>query len=94
MRLAEKPDGWSRTAIGRRLGETVVGGNDMMSAVGGGNSRGDAPFFADVYAVTATSHHLHVPGCSRPMAVVLPGFRYPISPCHRCPCGVCLPQSG
>ncbi|AHG05634.1 DNA-binding protein (plasmid) [Halobacterium sp. DL1] len=33
MRLAEKLDGWSRAAIGRRLGEAVVGGKDMMSAV-------------------------------------------------------------
>lgn len=35
MRLAEKLDGWSRAAIGRRLGESVVGGNDLMSAVVG-----------------------------------------------------------
>ena len=35
MRLAEKLDGWSRAAIGRRLGEAVVGGKDMMSAVVG-----------------------------------------------------------
>jgi hypothetical protein len=33
MRLSEKLDGWSRAAIGRRLGEAVVGGKDMMSAV-------------------------------------------------------------
>jgi hypothetical protein len=33
MRLSEKLDGWSRAAIGRRLGEVVVGGKDMMSAV-------------------------------------------------------------
>ncbi|WP_136591320.1 DNA-binding protein [Salinigranum halophilum] len=33
MRLAEKLDGWSRAAIGRRLGEAVVGGKDLMSAV-------------------------------------------------------------
>ncbi|RQG90875.1 hypothetical protein EA473_19975 [Natrarchaeobius chitinivorans] len=25
--------------------------------------------------ITSTAHHLHVPGCSRPMAVSLPGFR-------------------
>jgi len=35
MRLTEKLDGWSRAAIGRRLGEAVVGGKDMMSAVVG-----------------------------------------------------------
>ena len=35
MRLAEKVDGWSRAAIGRRLGEAVVGGKDLMSAVVG-----------------------------------------------------------
>ncbi|WIV68904.1 DNA-binding protein [Natrialbaceae archaeon AArc-T1-2] len=35
MRLAEKLDGWSRAAIGRRLGEAVVGGKDLMSAVVG-----------------------------------------------------------
>ena len=35
MRLAEKLDGWSRAAIGRRLGEAVVGGEDLMSAVVG-----------------------------------------------------------
>jgi len=28
-------DGWSRAAIGRRLGEAVVGGKDLMSAVVG-----------------------------------------------------------
>ncbi|MFC7233448.1 DNA-binding protein [Saliphagus sp. GCM10025308] len=33
IRLAEKLDGWSRAAIGRRLAEAVVGGNDLMSAV-------------------------------------------------------------
>ena len=33
MRLAEKLDGWSRAAIGRRLGEAVAGGKDLMSAV-------------------------------------------------------------
>ncbi len=33
MRLAEKLDGWSRAAIGRRLGEAVVGGKDLPSAV-------------------------------------------------------------
>jgi len=33
MRLAEKLDGWSRAAIGRRLGEAVVGGKDLTSAV-------------------------------------------------------------
>jgi ssDNA-binding replication factor A large subunit len=33
MRLAKKLDGWSRAAIGRRLGEAVVGGKDLMSAV-------------------------------------------------------------
>ncbi|SDN09099.1 hypothetical protein SAMN04487949_3328 [Halogranum gelatinilyticum] len=33
VRLSEKLDGWSRAAIGRRLGEAVVGGKDMMSAV-------------------------------------------------------------
>jgi ssDNA-binding replication factor A large subunit len=35
MRLAEKLDGWSRAAIGRRLGEAVVGGKDVTSAVVG-----------------------------------------------------------
>src|SRR6056297_389226 len=35
MRLAEKLDGWSRSAIGRRLGEAVVGGKDLTSAVVG-----------------------------------------------------------
>ncbi|ELY99593.1 hypothetical protein [Natrialba aegyptia] len=35
MRLAEKLDGWSRAAIGRRLGEAVAGGKDLMSAVVG-----------------------------------------------------------
>ncbi|UTF55940.1 DNA-binding protein [Natronosalvus rutilus] len=35
MRLAEKLDGWSRAAIGRRLAEAVVGGKDLMSAVVG-----------------------------------------------------------
>ena len=35
MRLAEKLDGWSRAAIGRRLGEAVVDGKDLMSAVVG-----------------------------------------------------------
>ncbi|PGF13888.1 DNA-binding protein [Natrinema sp. CBA1119] len=35
MRLAEKLGGWSRAAIGRRLGEAVVGGKDLMSAVVG-----------------------------------------------------------
>jgi ssDNA-binding replication factor A large subunit len=33
MRLASKLDGWSRAAIGRRLGEAVAGGNDLTSAV-------------------------------------------------------------
>ncbi|WP_226042806.1 DNA-binding protein [Natrinema sp. DC36] len=33
MRLAEKLDGWSRAAIGRRLGEAVISGKDLMSAV-------------------------------------------------------------
>ncbi|MDS0300962.1 DNA-binding protein [Halogeometricum sp. S1BR25-6] len=33
MRLAEKVEGWSRAAIGRRLGEAVAGGKDLMSAV-------------------------------------------------------------
>ncbi|SFL31712.1 hypothetical protein SAMN04487950_3308 [Halogranum rubrum] len=33
VRLSEKLDGWSQAAIGRRLGEAVVGGKDMMSAV-------------------------------------------------------------
>ncbi len=33
MRLAEKLDSWSRAAIGRRLGEAVVGGKDLTSAV-------------------------------------------------------------
>jgi hypothetical protein len=33
MRLAEKLDGWSRAAIGRRLGEAVVGGKELTSAV-------------------------------------------------------------
>ncbi|MCU4927128.1 DNA-binding protein [Halobacteria archaeon AArc-dxtr1] len=35
MRLAEKLDGWSRAAIGRRMGEAVVDGKDLMSAVVG-----------------------------------------------------------
>jgi hypothetical protein len=35
MRLAEKLDGWSRAAIGRRLGEAVVGGKNLTSAVVG-----------------------------------------------------------
>jgi hypothetical protein len=35
MRLSEKLDGWSRAAIGRRLGEEVVEGKDLMSAVVG-----------------------------------------------------------
>ncbi|WP_042662757.1 DNA-binding protein [Haloferax sp. ATB1] len=35
MRLVKKLDGWSRVAIGRRLGEAVVGGKDLMSAVVG-----------------------------------------------------------
>ncbi|MFC7216301.1 DNA-binding protein [Saliphagus sp. GCM10025334] len=35
MRLAEKLDGWSRAAIGRRLAEAVVGGKDLMGAVVG-----------------------------------------------------------
>ncbi|MFD1570412.1 DNA-binding protein [Halorubrum laminariae] len=35
MRLAEQLDGWSRAAIGRRLGEAVVGGKDLTSAVVG-----------------------------------------------------------
>ncbi|WP_254547329.1 DNA-binding protein [Halomarina pelagica] len=35
VRLAKKLDGWSRAAIGRRLGEAVVGGKDLMSAVVG-----------------------------------------------------------
>jgi ssDNA-binding replication factor A large subunit len=35
MRLAEKLDGWSRAAIGWRLGEAVVGGKDLTSAVVG-----------------------------------------------------------
>lgn len=33
MRLAEQLDGWSRAAVGRRLGEAVVGGKGLMSAV-------------------------------------------------------------
>jgi ssDNA-binding replication factor A large subunit len=33
MRLASKLDGWSRAAISRRLGEAVVGGKDLRSAV-------------------------------------------------------------
>ena len=33
MRLDERLDGWSRAAIGRRLGEAVVDGNGLMSAV-------------------------------------------------------------
>jgi len=34
-----------------------------------------------VYAVTATSHHLHGPGCSRrSRAVSRPGFRHSIIP--------------
>jgi len=32
MRLAEQLDGWSRAAIGRRLGEAVAGGKDIRSA--------------------------------------------------------------
>jgi ssDNA-binding replication factor A large subunit len=35
MRLAEELDGWSRAAISRRLGEAVVSGTDVMSAVVG-----------------------------------------------------------
>jgi ssDNA-binding replication factor A large subunit len=35
MRLAEQLDGWSRAAIGRRLGEAVFGGKDLTSAVVG-----------------------------------------------------------
>jgi len=35
IRLAEKLDGWSRAAIGRRLGEAVVGGKGLMSVVVG-----------------------------------------------------------
>jgi ssDNA-binding replication factor A large subunit len=35
VRLAEKLAGWSRAAIGRRLGEAVVGGKDLTSAVVG-----------------------------------------------------------
>src|SRR6056297_2719243 len=35
MRLAEKLDGWSRAAIGRRLGEAVVSGKNLTSAVVG-----------------------------------------------------------
>ncbi|WP_254526005.1 OB-fold nucleic acid binding domain-containing protein [Natrinema caseinilyticum] len=35
MRLAEKLDGWSRAAIGRRLGEAVVSGKDLTSSVVG-----------------------------------------------------------
>ncbi len=35
MRLAEKLDGWSRAAIGQRLGEAVVSGKDLTSAVVG-----------------------------------------------------------
>ncbi|MFC7157725.1 DNA-binding protein [Halomarina halobia] len=35
IRLAKKLDGWSRAAIGRRLGEAVVGRKDLMSAVVG-----------------------------------------------------------
>ncbi|AFK20799.1 DNA-binding protein (plasmid) [Haloferax mediterranei ATCC 33500] len=35
MRLAEKLDGWARAAIGQRLGEALVGGKDLMSAVVG-----------------------------------------------------------
>jgi len=35
IRLAEKLDGWSRATIGRQLGEAVVGGKDLMSAVVG-----------------------------------------------------------
>ncbi|MFC7215992.1 DNA-binding protein [Saliphagus sp. GCM10025334] len=35
MRLAEKLDGWSRAAISRRLGEAVVSGKDLTSAVVG-----------------------------------------------------------
>ncbi|QGX93489.1 hypothetical protein EI982_00125 (plasmid) [Haloplanus rallus] len=61
-----------------------------MSAVGGGNSRSAHPFFAGVYAVTATSHHLHGPGCSRrSRAVSRPGFRHrspPVSALFRVVC--------
>jgi len=32
MRLAKQLDGWSRAAIGRRLGEAVAGGQDIRSA--------------------------------------------------------------
>ena len=32
-RLAERLDGWSRSAIGRRLGRAVLKGNDLTSAV-------------------------------------------------------------
>ncbi|MDS0296598.1 DNA-binding protein [Halogeometricum luteum] len=35
MRLAEKLDGWSRAAIGRRLGEAVADGKSLTSAVVG-----------------------------------------------------------
>jgi len=35
MRLAEKLNGWSTAAIGRQLGEAVVGGLDLTSAVVG-----------------------------------------------------------
>ncbi len=35
MRLAEKLDGWSRAAIGRRMGEAVVDEKDLISAVVG-----------------------------------------------------------
>ncbi len=33
MRLADQLDGWSRAVIGQRLGEAVVGGKDLPSAV-------------------------------------------------------------
>jgi ssDNA-binding replication factor A large subunit len=33
MRLAERLDGWSRAAIGRRLGEAVADGQELSSAV-------------------------------------------------------------
>jgi hypothetical protein len=33
IRLVKKLDGWSRAAIGRRLGEALVDGKDLMSAV-------------------------------------------------------------
>jgi len=38
-----------------------------------------------VNAVTATSHHLHGPGCSRPVAVALPGFRHSMNLLHTLP---------